>query len=140
MTSAPNIGEQSDDGRVAFRRRPHQRGLLPRGFFGIHVRARIKEPSDHLRIARPGRDHQRGLAARGGRVGIGPPSQQRLDDRRAAVRAGQQQWVTPSSLAACTSAPARRSRSTMPAVVLVRSPVQRGRAVALPAVDVDALA
>ena len=86
------LDQQPHDVGMPLGRRPHQRSLPPRRLPRVDVVGTGVEQGAH-RVRVPGAraGHEDGLAHRGRSVGVGAGRQQPLDDRRAAVDAGERQ-------------------------------------------------
>ena len=128
--------EQSlDDAIVSARGGPHQ-GRLPVGRLGdVHVGAPYQQRIDHVECPCPHRDHQRRLAARGRRIRTGARGQQRRRDRRASVLAGKRQGCDAVIVGRVRIGAGRDQPADQGQIVVMRSPVKRGRAVRLGSVD-----
>ena len=124
---------------VALRRRPHQRGLVFEQLAPVDVRAGVQEPPHRVDVPGAGAGHEDGLAGLDRRVGVGAGREQQLDQAGAAVAAGEGQRGDPQvvggrGVSTGVRQPARRLQ-----IVVIGGPVQRGRAIGLGRVHVDAV-
>ena len=122
------------------RRREHERRLSPSGLSRIHVGAALHQRRDRLRAPRHRRQVQRRDPQRGECLGVGPRLEERNHhrpiphfarhvQRRVRANAGDRLHVGPRANEECGQFD----------VAVTRCPVQRGHAVALRCVDIDAL-
>ena len=109
--------------------RPHDSGLATVWFFRIRICAGIQEKLYNIRVAGTGGSHQRRLAFRENGVRICASFQKRIDHRGAAVDAGQSERghaivIGRFDVRTCGKQSLRGFE-----IVLIHSPMKRGRAV-----------
>ena len=131
--------ERADDIGVAFRRRPHERGLVARLLVRVHVRAVRQQRAHRANPAGPRRRHQGRLATRERRVGIDAARQQALDNGGMPVGRGERQRRHAEMVGGGCDSPRAEQQVDGREVALMRRPVQCGRPVRLRRVHVDLL-
>ena len=135
----PTLDQRPDDGGMAFRRRPHQRGLSAPAFLHVHVRSVSEQHVHGIDLPRARGRHQDRFAFRQHRVRVGPGLQEHLDAGGVPVHAGQPERrhaVAIRRLDVCSGADQQVHQFR---IISVRRPVEGGRAVGLRGIHVDAL-
>ncbi len=131
--------ENFSSGGVAFRRRPHQRGLSLVRFDRIHVRAGFEQQLHRVGLAGERGGHERRLPFFGCPVRIGAGLQQAIDKLRVAVRARERQRRHLVARRGLHVGAGGDQRVGHRHVIALRRPVKRGRAVGVGRVDVHLL-
>ncbi len=124
-------------GVVLLRDRPHERRLVGARLAHVDVGAMREQRRHGIHAADPRRAHERWNALRHARVGA--RGEQRVDDRRVAVGAGQAEWRDPEVVAEAWLRTQLQQLRDEIALVPVGRPVQRRRAVGPARVDVGVL-
>ena len=131
--------EQLDDVDAVERRGKHERRLVVGGVARVHPGTVIEERLHRVDAAGGGRQHERGDAGRGRRVHRRASCDERLDDGRRSVLAGEVQRHEAAEPRRGRDAGARcEERARERGVAVGRRPVERGHPVALGLVDVGA--
>ena len=124
---------------VPFRGRPHQRGM-PAGRCGVHVRPGCRQPLYDGGAAGPRREHDGRVAGGARSVGIRAGAEQQLDHRQAPVVGRQHQRRHVQVVRRADVSAGRNQARRQVDLVPVRRPGDRGCAVALRGVHIDATA
>ena len=136
--SAPASMSASMTCDVAFGRRPHERRLSAPRFLGVHIGAAREQHTHRIHLARARGRHQHGFAAGQHRVRVGAGIEKSRDDGGVAVHARERQRRHAIAVRGGGVRAGRQQPVHEIEIVVIGGPVQRGRAVRLGRVDVDA--
>ncbi len=135
----PGLDELLDHLDVTICGRPHQRRLPAPAFLRVHVSAPSDERADSRRLAGTRGGHQHGFSAGERRVRIAAGIEQALDHGGVAVHACERKRRHSIAVRRLHAGAGRDQPTRHLEIVVIGSPVQRGRPICLRDVDVRAL-
>ena len=133
------LEQNTGDGDMVLRSRPHQRGFALKVLCRIRLRTTYQQSSHGIQLARARGGHQSGFAVFGCGVRIRAPVQQGRDHRRVAVDGRKRKRGHPVSIGRLRVGPTAQQQTDRFHVVAADGPMQCGRAVGFRHVHVRVL-